>query len=251
MGDSTRMNNWPYPTHIAHRGGGNLAPENTLAGMRVGFGYGYRMVEFDAKLCGDGTLILMHDHTLERTTSGSGRVAAQPWSELARLDAGSWHSPTFAGEPIPRMQAVASYLRANDMLCNIEIKPCPGRERETGAAVAVEAQALWAGAEVPPLLSSFSERSLEVAGRVAPELPRALLVDEPADGWLLRAARLGCKAIHLNHRHLTPERIASGHQAGFKLLAYTVNDPARAVELLNAGLDGIFTDALDRLTPGR
>ncbi len=245
------MNAWPYPTHIAHRGGGSLAPENTLAAMRVGCDSGYRMVEFDAKLCGDGTLVLMHDQTLERTTDGKGRVAALPWSELARLDAGAWHSPAFAGEPIPRMAAVARYLLANKLYCNIEIKPCPGRERETGAAVAVEVQSLWADAEAPPLISSFSERALEVAGRVAPDLPRALLVDEPAEGWLIRAARLGCKAIHLNHRYVTPERIASGHQAGFKLLAYTVNEPARAQELLSAGLDGIFTDALDRIPPGR
>ncbi|MBI3149473.1 MAG: glycerophosphodiester phosphodiesterase [Betaproteobacteria bacterium] len=245
------MNPWPYPTHIAHRGGGSLAPENTLAAMRVGFSHGYRMVEFDAKLCGDGSIILMHDATLERTTDGTGRVAARPWGEIARLDAGAWHSSAFVGEPVPRLASVARYLIANGMLCNIEIKPCPGRERETAAAIALEAQELWAGAAVPPLLSSFSERALEIAGRVAPELPRGLLLDEPAEGWLLRAARLGCKSIHLNQRHATPERITTGHQAGFRLLAYTVNDPARAAELLGAGMDGIFTDALDRIAVAR
>lgn len=243
------MTPWPYPAYIAHRGGGTLAPENTLAAMRVGVSSGYRMVEFDVKLCGDGSLVLMHDHTLERTTDGRGRVAALTWGEIARLDAGSWHSATYAGEPVPRLDNVARYLIANGVACNIEIKPCPGRERETAAAVAVEAQALWAGAEVPPLLSSFSERALEVAGRAAPDLPRGLLVDEPAEGWLLRAARLGCKSIHLNHRHATPERIATARQAGFRLLAYTVNEPARAAELLAAGLDGVFTDALERMNP--
>ena len=79
---------WRYPRRVAHRGGGWLAPENTLAAMRVGYARGYRMVECDVKLTGDGTLMLMHDDLVDRTTNGSGRVAGMTWGEIARLDAG-------------------------------------------------------------------------------------------------------------------------------------------------------------------
>src|SRR5664279_5172482 len=69
---------WPYPRLCAHRGAGKLAPENTLTAMRVGHAHGYGMVEFDVKLSGDNVAFLLHDATLERTTSGRGRADALP-----------------------------------------------------------------------------------------------------------------------------------------------------------------------------
>ena len=85
------MNPWPYPRIVAHRGGGRLAPENTLGAIRLGASMGFKGVEFDVMLAGDGTPLLIHDETLERTTNGRGEVAAMPYSEIAKLDAGSWH----------------------------------------------------------------------------------------------------------------------------------------------------------------
>ncbi|MBS0322004.1 MAG: glycerophosphodiester phosphodiesterase, partial [Proteobacteria bacterium] len=150
--------------------------------MRVGHAHGYRMVEFDAKLAADNVAFLLHDSTLDRTTSGRGRADALPWRELARLDAGGWHSAKYAGEMLPTLAAVARWARAHDVRCNIEIKPTPGRERETGAAIALDAVALWRDADVPPLLSSFAPDAL-VAARDAlrdakSAMPLALLVDE-------------------------------------------------------------------------
>jgi len=241
--------NWPYPRHIAHRGAGKLAPENTLAAFRHGASFGYRMFEFDVKLSGDGKPVLMHDATLDRTTSGHGRVDALTLGEIAPLDAGSWHSPAFAGEPVPTLSAIARYTQANGYLVNIEIKPVPGAEDRTGAAVALDALSLWKDAAVPPLLSSFSEVALEAARLAAPGLPRALLLDKlPAD-WLDRLRRLDCVALDSNHRELDAKVIADAHAAGFKVLCYTVNDPSRARDLLSWGLDGLITDAVDQIEP--
>jgi glycerophosphoryl diester phosphodiesterase len=169
--------------------------------------------------------------------------------EVAQLDAGSWHSATFAGEPVPTLRAIARYTCANGYCINIEIKPVPGRETLTGAAVALDAQSLWRGAPVPPLLSSFSEDSLAAARRVAPDLPRALLLDKLPVDWLDRLRELDCVALDANHRVLNAKVIADAHAAGFKVLSYTVNDPERAEQLLAWGLDGLITDAVDQIAP--
>lgn len=241
------FDHWPYPVLCAHRGAGKLAPENTLAAIRVGADHGYRMFEFDAKLSGDGTLILMHDATLERTTSGRGRVGARALGELMKLDAGAWHSAAFAGEGIPTLWRVGSWLIANGALANIEIKPCPGREAETGAAVAIEAALLWRDAAVPPLLSSFSETALEAARETVPELPRALLLERWRDDWAERCAALGCVAIDPHHSQLTMERIEQVHRRRLRVLCYTVNEPDLVARLRQWGVDCVITDAVDRI----
>jgi glycerophosphoryl diester phosphodiesterase len=245
------FDHWPYPAFAAHRGAGKLAPENTLAAMRMGFEHGYRMFEFDVKLSGDGVLVLMHDAFLDRTSDGSGRVGGMRWGELARLDAGSWHSPHFAGEPIPTLARIARWARANGCYVNIEIKPCPGREVETGAAAALEALALWHDAEWPPLLSSFSEEALDAARRAAPALPRALLLGELPEDWLERCRALHCVALDANFRALDGRVIEHAHAAGLRVVSYTINDPQRAAELRAEGLDCVITDAIDRITPDR
>ena len=240
---------WPYPRLAAHRGAGDLAPENTLAAMRVGHAHGYRMVEFDVKLTADNLSFLLHDETLERTTSGRGRADALPWRELSRLDAGGWHSARYAGEPLPTLASIARWARAHGIACNIEIKPMPGRERETGAAVALDADALWRDAEVPPLLTSFSEEALAAARDAAPALPRALLLETlPAD-WPQRLARLACVGLNADHEILTPTLVRAARAAGYRVMCYTPNDPARVVELAGWGVDCIVTDAIDRIGP--
>jgi len=240
---------WPYPTHIAHRGGGHLAPENTLAAMRIGAEHGYRMVEFDVKLSRDGIAFLLHDDDLDRTTDGQGPAAALPYTELALLDAGGWHSPGYVGEPVASFQAVARYAVANDIACNVEIKPSRGHEAETGKAVALAARALWQGAAVAPLLSSFSEVALAAAQAAAPELPRALLVEQVPADWRERLAKFDCVALNINQRDATPALISEVHAAGYRIATWTVNDPTRAQLLLSWGVDAIFTDALADIPP--
>jgi len=240
---------WPYPRLCAHRGAGKLAPENTLTAMRVGHAHGYGMVEFDVKLAGDNVAFLLHDATLERTTSGRGRADALLWRELSRLDAGGWHSAKYAGEMIPTFAAIARWARAHGVACNVEIKPTPGRERETGAAVALDAASLWRDAEVPPLLSSFAEDSLDAARDAVPSLPRALLLDELPSDWLERLARLECVALDLDHLALTRDIVASAHRHGYRVCSFTPNDPVRIAELDGWGVDTIITDAIDQIPP--
>jgi glycerophosphoryl diester phosphodiesterase len=240
---------WPYPLWIAHRGAGKLAPENTLAAFRLGAQHGYRGFECDVKLSHEGVPFLLHDDSLDRTTDGRGDAGTRPWSALSQLDAGSWHSRAFAGEPLASFAAIATFCLRNRHALNIEIKPSPKRERETGELVAREAAKLWAGQAVPPLLSSFKPESLEGAMASAPSLSRALLLDTLWDGWLERAQALGCVAVVANHKLFNQELVDRLRRAGLRALAYTVNDEAVAGALLGLGLDGLITDAVDHFVP--
>ena len=238
---------WPYARLVAHRGAGLVAPENTLTAMRVGHAHGYRMVEFDVKLTADNVSFLLHDATLERTTSGRGRADALPWRELSRLDAGGWHSAKYAGEPLPTLASIARWARAHGVLCNVEIKPTPGREAETGAAVALDAATLWRDAEVPPLLSSFSEVALITARDAVPTLPRALLVDKVPQDWQAQLASLGCVALDCHHEALTADVVRKVRGAGYRVVCYTPNAPERIAELAAWSVDTIITDAVDHV----
>ena len=238
------MKAWPYPTLVAHRGGGSLAPENTLAALRLGQSLGFRAAEFDVKLTRDGVAILLHDATLDRTTSGSGPAGARTWEELAGLDAGGWLSDAFRGEPIARFDAAARLLRERGTVANVEIKPAPGTDRETGREIAALSAALWEGAAVPPLLSSFSFEALLAAKEAAPELPRGFIVAAPADADFERMARIGAVSLHCARQHAKPELVDRAHAAGLRVLVWTVNDPPEAERLLGWGADGIITDNL-------
>jgi glycerophosphoryl diester phosphodiesterase len=255
---------WPYPFWIAHGGAGLLAPENTLAAFKLGAAHGFRMFECDAKLSADSVPFLLHDATLERTTDGHGIAGEQLWQALALLDAGSWHSPAFAGVGLATLEAAARFcLEPGRRRClNIEIKPTPGQEAITGTVVAQRAAMFWknaaqfpSGAQTPdpgsppPLLSSFQRASLAAARDAQPQLPRALLLDRLPPDWLDAARALQCVAIVAKHTLWTPASAAAAKAAGFRLLAYTVNDQASADRLVALGLDGIITDRVDLFVP--
>ena len=238
------MKQWPYPRLFAHRGGGSLAPENTLAAVKLGQSLGYRAHEFDVKLTKDNVAMLLHDATLERTTTGKGRAADFTWQELCGLDAGAWHSPAFKGERLATFEAVARQLIANGDMANVEIKPTPGTGRETGLAVAREAAKLWAGAKTPPLLSSFDFDALMAAKEAAPGLPRGWLVDQFTEGEWSRLEQLGAASLNTNHKKIDLKDVARLHERGYRVMLYTVNDVAAAERFFEAGVDSLFTDNL-------
>lgn len=248
---------WPLPLWIAHRGAGKLAPENTLAAFRLGAQHGYRAYECDLKLSADGVPFLLHDDDLARTCDVEGLAGESTWAELSRLDAGSWHSRRYAGEPPASLEAIARFILANGHALNIELKPNPGQALETGRVMGHEVRRLWGSKgqpspmslPLPPLFSSFEPDALVGVRETAPEYPRALLLDEHRDNWLNEALQLGCVGVITNHRLMDEARIEAIHAAGLKAAVYTVNDVERAQALLRLGIDSIITDAVDRFSP--
>ena len=234
---------WPYPRIVAHRGGGALAPENTLGAIRHGASLGFKGVEFDVMLAGDGTPVLIHDESLERTTDGRGEVPQMTYPEISRFR-------TEKGESIPKFEQAGQLCRELGVWANVEIKPAKGHERATGEAVAPLARELWRGAALPPVLSSFSTGALEAARGAAPELPRGYLVDKVPEDWRDTMHRLGCVALHCNYKSLTEKLAAEIHGAGFAILLWTVNEPEIARQMFALGADCLVTDALDRIGPG-
>lgn len=255
----TALAAWPYPRWVAHRGAGKLAPENTLSAFRLGAQYGYRFFECDAKLSKDGVLFLMHDAELERTTNGHGTGSDLTMGEIAQLDAGSWHSRAYAGEQLPTLEALARWCLANQLQLNVEIKPTPGQELETGRACGALMNRIWPQDRTPPLFTSFKPASLQGAKDVAPHIPRGLLVDKladdtgpnPGDIDLQTALGLDCSAMVLNHALWTAELVAKVHAAGLYCSSYTVNDAWAAQRLIDLGTDGIITDRVDLFSPAQ
>lgn len=252
---------WPWARVLAHRGGGTLAPENTIAAIRTGTEFGFRAVEFDAMLPADEIPVLMHDEVLGRTVTGSGRIDALSHHDLTARDAGAWHSPRFAGELVPGFAFALEYCRKHDVWPNIEIKPAVGHEARTGEIVARETARLYAdvirpGGDVAaaiepraPLFSSFKKAALVAARAAAPDIPRGFLLDTIPANWRSELEAVGAVALHTNHKHLTPALAAAVKTAGIWLFCYTVNEPARAREILGWGVDAFCTDRIDLIGP--
>ncbi|BAL23457.1 glycerophosphodiester phosphodiesterase [Azoarcus sp. KH32C] len=236
---------WSLPRVLAHRCGGTLAPENTLAGLAVAAACNCGGVEFDVMLNASGSPVLIHDETLERTTSGRGRVADLPDEAMATLDAGTWFDSRFAGERIPSLESALARCIALDLAINLEIKPSEGADEATAECVVRTLRRHWSGGAPPLVLSSFSEASLAVAAALAPEMPRGLLVGAVPDDWEERCRRLGAVSLHAGERSLDHATVAAVRQAGLRMACYTVNDPLQAQTLSKWGVDCVITDRPD------
>jgi glycerophosphoryl diester phosphodiesterase len=240
----------PLPRIIGHRGAKGLAPENTLAGFEKAAALGVRWVEFDVRLTADNQIILMHDDDLDRTTNGKGPVAQTTLEEIRKLDAGRWFSADYTGETVPTLDEAMAALAERGMGANVEIKPCKGREADTGAAVANALAGRWMRGPQPPFVSSFSKASLAAARDAAPQVPRALLTIVYLPGWAAKMEQLGCANFHVLDRQITERRVRQIRQAGYRPLAFTVDDAARAKDLLSWGVESIISSYPDRMPRG-
>lgn len=231
---------------IAHRGGGTVAPENTLAGLAAAKQAGYGGVEFDVMLAADGVPVLMHDERLGRTVRGKGAVADVASAELCAMDAGSWFSPRFAGETVPRYKAALDYCLQHGLWMNVEIKPSAGRERETGEIVARLTRE-WLGPEGAGqvLFSSFSVAALQAASESAPGIPRGWLLGDVPKDWRDIVQLLQARSLHVQHRRVNAALAEQVHKLGLGLFCYTVNSITELRRLRPLQVDAICTDRID------
>jgi glycerophosphoryl diester phosphodiesterase len=230
---------------IGHRGAAARAPENTLASIREARRLGCAWVEFDVMLSRDGVPVLIHDETVDRTTTARGRVPDLPYAELRRLDAGTRFSGRFAGERIPSLEEALALCLELGLSANVEIKPAQGFERETALAACDVLLRRWLPDGPRLLVSSFERPSLVAALEAAPAIPRGFLAEGVPPDWETAMQAFRCTTLNLNHRKVRPRELRALADRGVPVLLYTVNEPWRAQDLLAAGAAGVFTDAPD------
>lgn len=233
------------PKVIGHRGARAYAPENTLASFHTAADLGVEWVELDAKLTKDGVAIIFHDEDLQRCTGHQGLVAETDFATIRELDAGSWFGESFIGEKIPTLEEAINVILERGMGMNLEIKPCPGRELETAEVALDIATRIWPDDIPPPLISSFQHVSIEAARDMIPDWPRGLLMEEQLPNWKELADYLDVSAICIDAEKTTREQVEEYIEVQKTILAYTVNNPDRARELVRWGVDGFFSDNPD------
>ena len=219
------------PKVIGHRGAAAYTPENTLASFREARRRGAAWVEIDVKLTRDGVPIVMHDSSLKRTM-GVDRLAAEMLRDELPAEV-----PTFE-------QAIACFAELG-LGCNVEIKPCEGREAETARVTVETLRRTWPTQLPPPLLSSFKIASLVAAHEAAPEFARAILLDEIKDDWRQQTEAVSAVGVNTNGKRLTAPRAVEIRKAGYVLSVYTINDGDVARALVGMGVDCVITDAPD------
>lgn len=236
-------------TVFAHRGASGIAPENTMAAFKKAVEAGATWIETDVDVLKDGTPILIHDSSLDRTTNRSGSYYDLTVSDLDDIDAGSWFSPEFAGERIPTLAQLVAFMNETGLNANIEIK-----SNEAGAqmslqlvdAILKELEALD-GPQV--IISSFNHVLLKIFKDKAPQYSvGALFVAENLwDDWKSILELVGADYIHPDDSTLTRAQVQAFREAGYGVNVWTVNSPARANELFNWGVTGIFTDVAHQM----
>ena len=233
---------------VGHRGAAARAPENTAASLRAGLDAGADRIEVDVGASRDGRIVLLHDATLDRTTSGHGPLRGQSWSEIASLDAGSWFASRFAGEPPIDLDDALAIVRARVPLI-VEVKGT-GAERERGTDPAdreivdgVLAAFSRTGGTRGVTISSSHWTLLAYAAERAAGVDLALTVrsTESRDP-LVWATRTGATALHPSRALCDSEFVSRARGLGLVVIPYTVNRAADARTLIAAGVDGVFTD---------
>lgn len=230
-------------TLAGHRGARDHAPENTLAGFRKAAEQGMTWVEYDIRLTADNVAVVHHDDTLGRTVAGDAPVIEVVASDLLAMDAGSHFSADYSGETVPSFSEVIALCRELGLAMNVEIKDCPGHQAPLVARMIEDLRSGWELDQGDLVISSFDVTSLEECHKQALDLPLGYLLDEFEPGWEATAERLNCVSIHANDEMIRSEsdmkRITD---LGYAALIFTVNDRARAEQLLSWGAATIITD---------
>lgn len=221
----------------AHRGARIEAPENTLAAFQLALDLQVDSIELDVHPAADGTLVVIHDATVDRTTNGTGAVASLTWHELRRLDAGASFGAAFAGQRIPTLDETLTCVAPTSTSLNIEIKRSP-----PGLPVAANVARLLFhyGRMARDMVSSFDAEALDAVRRLAPEVALALIGAAP--DVLARARELHIPWIHCSLPSLTPELVAQAVASRIHVGVWTVNDPEEARHWMRLGVERIITD---------
>ncbi|KKB76973.1 glycerophosphodiester phosphodiesterase [Devosia soli] len=226
----------------AHRGASAVAPENTLAAFRAAAEQGALWVELDVALLGDNTLVVIHDDSVDRTTSGQGSLGDLTAGDIASLDAGSWFDPKFSGERLPTLEQVIGVLGELGLSANVEIKQHKHHKSLAHLVHAVQAAIVGRGSKTEIMISSFDPEALKAMHVLEPGLEMAMLWSSPPPDWEELLKAIPSKTIHLNYKALSIGFLEETTRKDIKVRAWTSNNPSELISFWGAGLAGVITD---------
>jgi glycerophosphoryl diester phosphodiesterase len=229
---------------FGHRGASAYAPENTMAAFELALKQGAHGIELDVQRTADGEVVVIHDFTLDRTSNGSGPVADKTFAELRSLDFGGWSGADFAGEKIPTLDEVLSFLSGNKLLLNIEVKSIPSRY-DAGLTKAVAEKISQSGLASRIIVSSFDHRALVEIKDLLPGVKTGILYS--CGMWRVwdYAATVGAGYIHPLHHSIMAEDIAGCHANNIGVNAWTADTQADITRLLEISADSVITNGPD------
>ncbi|TFF95326.1 glycerophosphodiester phosphodiesterase [Candidatus Thorarchaeota archaeon] len=215
------------PIVIAHRGGTERAPENTILAFETSCEMGAQMFELDVHETSDQHLVCIHDYTVDRTTNGQGLVSEMTLDEIRRLDAGM-------GQKVPLLSEALDIASGRSGV-NIELKVLDIEERAVDLVVEKEMSD-------SVLVSSFFHESLRVIRKSAKSLPTGVLYNQPLEEPIQYALQLGATAINPHHELVSKELVSEAGSDNLRVYSWTVNTEDKVLELAGMGVDGIITD---------
>jgi len=237
------------PIVIAHRGGALEVPENTMAAFRHAIHIGMRFVELDVQMTRDGELVVIHDETLDRTTTGVGLVSGYTLDEVRRFDAGVKFGPQFAGEVVPTLREVLELCVENGVGVVIELKALelnPGMEEKVAALIGE----MWLRGAENLWCISFDHAAIRRMRALDAALPLGYLYLPTTENFAEAddVVQAVCPYFELCLQH--PEQVERAHGLGKFVFVYTVNDAGDMRRLAQVGVDGMVTDRPTLLMEG-
>lgn len=269
--EETKMENSDVVV-MAHRGFRGIAPENTLLAALKGYESGAEYWELDVAASSDGTLVVIHDDSLKRTTDAEALFPGrEPWSvyafslsELKSLSAGSWYGRTdpfkqiasgrvkaedlagFKDLRIPTLEEALLFTKEKGWKVNVEIKDATGEACDAWIVEKTAGLIRSLGMAESTVVSSFNHAYLARMMKAAPEVPRAALIDRPIPDPVAVLRRLEAVALNPNYKHLDEKTVREVRAAGYKVYVWTTNEKADMERLVSWGVSGLITDFPDR-----
>jgi glycerophosphoryl diester phosphodiesterase len=225
---------------FAHRGYSGKYPENTMTAFKKAVETHCYGIELDVQLTKDGTVVVIHDERIDRTTDGSGWVEEFAFDELRKFNANKTHPETSGREAIPSFDEYCAWVKQTDLVTNVELKTgsvyYSGLEEKTLAVIKKY------GLEERMFFSSFNPLSLILLKKIAPEIPCGLLVERPVVHAGTMCRQFGFEYYHPGIDGLTKAAVEECHAGGRKVHVWTVNTVEDKNTLVSWGVDGIFTN---------
>lgn len=232
---------------VSHRGARFEAPENTVAGFEYAARLGMTTVEFDIHLTKDEQLAVIHDHTVDRTTNGTGAIGDLTMDELRSLDARSVHTDWPEPTPVPTFEEVLVTL-ADMPHMEVEIKKDTPEKLEKVVPLVLETMEK-VGRFDGVVITSFDPYALELAMKLAPEQPRGHMGDWTKEETWENAARFQVSKVGINLGHATPEIVERAHQLGYQAVAWPCNDIEAVEKAKTCGFTHVCTDLPSTIAP--